>query len=214
MRELVLRGELGLGDVHPRVDLLGRLVAAADQRRRSVSSDGGAMKIRIASASCPRPGARPGPRSRAPPTRPPRFACRARSAGCHSCGRSTRRARESRPRRHDGRTRRRRGSGSRRRAPPPAADRGWSPTPIARARGRARAACGSACPYRPRGAGDHEDLPGQLGLAAEHRDELGALSRRQAADRLRRRDAAELQHLVDLYAPVFRHREQQVEDLR
>ena len=65
----------------------------------------------------------------------------------------------------------------------------------------------------PGGAGDHKDLSRQGELAAEHRDELGALTRREPADRLRRRDAAELQDLVDLYAPVFRHGEQQVEDL-
>ena len=66
----------------------------------------------------------------------------------------------------------------------------------------------------PGGAGDDEDLSGHCGLAAQHRDELGALARREAADRLRRRDAAELQDLVDLHAPVLRYREQQVEDLR
>ena len=65
----------------------------------------------------------------------------------------------------------------------------------------------------PGGAGDDKDLPGR-GLAAEHRDELGALTRGETADRLRGRDAAELQDLVDLHAPVLRNRQQQVEDLR
>src|SRR5688572_27893266 len=49
---------------------------------------------------------------------------------------------------------------------------------------------------------------------AEHRDQLGALALREAADRLARRDAALDQHLVDLHAPVLRHREEHVEDLR
>src|SRR3954454_10453932 len=54
----------------------------------------------------------------------------------------------------------------------------------------------------------------RLELAAQHRDELGALALREAADRLRRRDAALNQHLVDLHAPVLGDREQHVEDLR
>src|SRR4051812_23201376 len=51
-------------------------------------------------------------------------------------------------------------------------------------------------------------------LASQHRDELGALALREAADGLARRDAALLQHLVDLHAPVLRNREEHVEDLR
>src|SRR5436190_15986056 len=51
-------------------------------------------------------------------------------------------------------------------------------------------------------------------LAAEHRDELGALALREAADRLARRDAALDEHLVDLHAPVLRDGEEHVEDLR
>src|SRR5215217_4422213 len=50
-------------------------------------------------------------------------------------------------------------------------------------------------------------------LAAQHRDELGALALREAADRLARRDAALHEHLVDLHAPVLRDGEQHVEDL-
>src|SRR4051794_13755334 len=51
-------------------------------------------------------------------------------------------------------------------------------------------------------------------LAAQHRDELGALALREAADRLRRRDTALHEHLVDLHAPVLGHRQKHVEDLR
>src|SRR5215207_7090862 len=51
-------------------------------------------------------------------------------------------------------------------------------------------------------------------LPAQHRDELGALALREAADRLARRDAALHEDLVDLHAPVLRHRQQHVEDLR
>src|SRR5213595_4141685 len=51
-------------------------------------------------------------------------------------------------------------------------------------------------------------------LPAERRDELGALALREAADGLRRRDPAKLEHLVDLDPPVLRHRQQHVEHLR
>src|SRR3954452_22689178 len=51
-------------------------------------------------------------------------------------------------------------------------------------------------------------------LATQHGDEFGALTIRQAADRLRRRDTADLQDLVHLHAPVLRYGEQHVEDLR
>src|SRR5687768_998644 len=50
-------------------------------------------------------------------------------------------------------------------------------------------------------------------LAAQHRDELGALALREAADRLARRDAALDEDLVDLHAPVLGDGEQHVEDL-
>src|SRR6188472_406457 len=51
-------------------------------------------------------------------------------------------------------------------------------------------------------------------LAAQHRDQLGALALREAADRLARRDPALDENLVDLHAPVLRHRQQHVEHLR
>ena len=51
-------------------------------------------------------------------------------------------------------------------------------------------------------------------LSPQQRDELGALPRREPADRLARRDAALREDLVRLHAAVLRHREQQVEDLR
>src|SRR5215212_2155835 len=53
-----------------------------------------------------------------------------------------------------------------------------------------------------------------LGLSPKERDELGALPGRAPADRLARRDAALRDALAGLHAPVLRHREQQVEDLR
>src|SRR4051794_36524576 len=51
-------------------------------------------------------------------------------------------------------------------------------------------------------------------LPPQHRDELGALALREAADRLARRDPALDQDLVDLHAPVLRDGEEHVEDLR
>src|SRR5919205_3391221 len=56
--------------------------------------------------------------------------------------------------------------------------------------------------------------PTQGTLPAQHADQLGPLALREAADRLRRRDPAQLEHLVDLHAPVLGHREEHVEDLR
>src|SRR3954447_17646860 len=55
---------------------------------------------------------------------------------------------------------------------------------------------------------------GRAALPAQLADELAALALRQAADRLARRDAALLEDLVDLHAPVLRDREKHVEDLR
>src|SRR3954452_13006702 len=55
--------------------------------------------------------------------------------------------------------------------------------------------------------------PERGGLAAEHRDKLGALALREAADRLARRDAALDEDLVHLHAPVLGNGEQHVEDL-
>src|SRR5690348_1184552 len=60
---------------------------------------------------------------------------------------------------------------------------------------------------------DHDDPGRSARLAAEHRDELGALALREAADRLARRDAALDEDLVHLHAPVLRDGEQHVEDL-
>src|SRR3954454_5582901 len=51
-------------------------------------------------------------------------------------------------------------------------------------------------------------------LTAEHGNELGALSLGETADRLRRRDPADLQDLVHLHAPVLRNSEEHVEHLR
>ena len=51
-------------------------------------------------------------------------------------------------------------------------------------------------------------------LAAQERDELVALALGQAADGLARRDAAVREDAIHLHAPVLRHRQQQVEDLR
>src|SRR4051812_22583406 len=50
-------------------------------------------------------------------------------------------------------------------------------------------------------------------LAAQIRDQLVALALGEPTDRLARRDAALGEDPVDLHAPVFRDREQQVEDL-
>src|SRR4051794_41457223 len=50
-------------------------------------------------------------------------------------------------------------------------------------------------------------------LSAQVGNELAALALGQAADRLRRRDPALREDAVHLYAPVLRHRQQQVEDL-
>src|SRR3954452_20285169 len=62
-------------------------------------------------------------------------------------------------------------------------------------------------------------LPGLVfaparGLSAQVRNELAALALGEAADRLRRRDPALREDAVHLHAPVLRHRQQQVEDLR
>src|SRR4051794_16793653 len=54
---------------------------------------------------------------------------------------------------------------------------------------------------------------GRAALPAQEPDELAALALREAADRLARRDAALLQHLVDLHAPVLRDGQEHVEDL-
>ena len=51
-------------------------------------------------------------------------------------------------------------------------------------------------------------------LTTQQRDEVVALTLRQAADRLARRDAALREDLVDLHAPETRDGQQQVEDLR
>src|SRR6478752_5285837 len=58
------------------------------------------------------------------------------------------------------------------------------------------------------------DTRGRSRLAPEHRDELAALALGEAADGLARGDAALLQHLVGLHAPVLGDREEHVEDLR
>src|SRR3954471_16484381 len=59
-----------------------------------------------------------------------------------------------------------------------------------------------------------EETCAAAALPAQQRDELGALALREAADRLARRDAAGLQHLVRLDAPVLGDGQQEVEDLR
>src|SRR3954471_22843544 len=51
-------------------------------------------------------------------------------------------------------------------------------------------------------------------LAAQQRDELGALTLRKPADRLAGRDPTLLQDLVGLHAAVLRDRQEHVEDLR
>src|SRR5436305_1154810 len=50
-------------------------------------------------------------------------------------------------------------------------------------------------------------------LSPQHRDELFALALGEPADRLARGDLARAQDLVDLHAPVLRHREQHVDHL-
>src|SRR4051794_5205519 len=55
---------------------------------------------------------------------------------------------------------------------------------------------------------------GRAALPAQLADELAALTLRQAADRLARRDAALLEDLVDLHPAVLRDGQQHVEDLR
>src|SRR3954469_20925030 len=55
--------------------------------------------------------------------------------------------------------------------------------------------------------------PPDRALPAQERDELAALALGQSADRLRRRDAALREDAVDLYAPVLRDGQQQVEHL-
>ena len=102
-------------------------------------------------------------------------------------------------------------------APRPAAARAWSPTPTARARARARSSVRISVPLpTPEGPvmtkTSRQAARGASGAACE--TQLGALALRQAADGLARRDAALHEHLVDLHAPVLRHRQQHVEDLR
>jgi hypothetical protein len=53
----------------------------------------------------------------------------------------------------------------------------------------------------------------RIGVIAAKRDELVALPVRQAADGLAGGDAAVREDAIHLHAAIFRHREQQIEDL-